>query len=375
MANERDDFERSEEPTQKRKDEARKQGQIARARSLIPTVALMGAVAVLPVMSRNLIETFHRLFCGFFALAGEPRELSLAELLSLACETLLLAGPTVALLLGAVVVAGVIGGLAQSRFLWSSELLQPKISRLNPLTGLQRLVSVESFAEVGKSLLEIFCLGTAGILILRADLPALASLSSLDLADVLMFGLREGLWLLKVGVAIMIVISFLDYLFQLWRLQVQLRMSKQEVKEENRQQEGDPHVKGRLRSLQQKMARQRMMAEVPSADVVITNPTHLAIALRYRSDEMQAPRVIAKGAGYVAQRIREIARSHGVPIMENKPLARMLYQQVDVGQAIPESLYRAVAEVLAYVFRLQRERGWGVRTQGIKTGEVKQLSS
>ena len=153
-------------------------------------------------MSRNLIETFHRLFCGFFALAGEPRELSLAELLSLACETLLLAGPTVALLLGAVVVAGVIGGLAQSRFLWSSELLQPKISRLNPLTGLQRLVSVESFAEVGKSLLEIFCLGTAGILILRADLPALASLSSLDLADVLMFGLREGLWLLKVGVAI-----------------------------------------------------------------------------------------------------------------------------------------------------------------------------
>lgn len=371
MADERDDFERSEEPTQKRKEEARKQGQIARARSLIPTAALVGAVAVLPVMSRNMLETVHRLFYGFFTLAGEPRELSLEELLSLAFEILFLAGPTIALLLGAVVAAGVIGGGAQSRFLWSSELLQPKISRLNPLQGLKRLVSVESFAEVGKSLLEILFLGAAGVFILRADLPTLASLPSLDLTDVVMFGSQEGLRLLKAGVAIMIILTFLDYLFQRWRLQVQLRMSKQEVKEENRQQEGDPHVKGRLRSLQQKMARQRMMVEVPSADVVITNPTHLAVALRYRPEEMQAPRIIAKGAGYVAQRIREIARSHGVPIMENKPLARMLYQQVDIGQVIPESLYRAVAEILAYVFRLQRERGWGAKTQRITSGEIR----
>ena len=371
MADERDDFERSEEPTQKRKDEARKQGQIARARSLIPTAALLGSVAVLPVMSRNLVEMMQRLFHGFFTLAGEPRELSLEELLAFAFETLFVAGPTLAILLSAVVTAGLIGGLAQSRFLWSWELLQPKISRLNPLQGLKRLVSVESFAEVGKSLLEIFCLGGAGILILRADLPVLVSLSSFDLADVLMFGSQEGLWLLKVGVGIMIVLTLFDYLFQQWRLQVQLRMSKQEVKEENRQQEGDPHVKGRLRALRQKMARQRMMAEVPSADVVITNPTHLAIALRYRSEEMQAPRVIAKGAGYVAERIREIARSHGVPIMENKPLARMLYQEVDIGQAIPESLYRAVAEVLAYVFRLQRERGRRANTQTQETGDVR----
>ena len=371
MADERDDFERSEEPTQKRKDEARKQGQIARARSLIPTAALLGAVAVLPVMSRNLIEIVHRLFHGFFELAGEPRELSLEEVFSFALETLLLAGPPFALLLSAVVLAGLIGGAAQSRLLWSWELLQPKISRLNPISGLRRLVSMEAFAEVGKSLLEILCLGAAGICILHADLPVLASLSSFNLADILLFGSQEGLWLLKVGVGIMIIISFLDYLFQHWRLQVQLRMSKQEVKEENRQQEGDPHVKGRLRTLRQKMARQRMMTEVPNADVVITNPTHLAIALRYRPDEMQAPRVIAKGAGYIAQRIRETARSHSVPIMENKPLARMLYQQVDIGQTIPESLYRAVAEVLAYVFRLQRERGRGAEGRGTETRDIR----
>jgi flagellar biosynthetic protein FlhB len=363
MADERDDFERSEEPTPKRKEEARKQGQIARARSLIPSAALLGAVLVLPVVGPRFMETIHRLFHGFFSLAGEPRELSPEELLALAFESTLITLPMLGLLFGAVVVAGVSGGLAQSRFLWSTELLQPKFSRLNPLSGLRRLVSLESFAEVGKSLLEILCLGALGFFFLRADLPALVSLPSFDLTDVLLFSSQEGFWLLKAGVGVMIVLSFFDYLFQSWRLQVQLRMSRQEVKEETREQEGDPHIKGRLRAIRQKMARQRMMAEVPQADVVITNPTHLAIAIRYRSEEMSAPQVVAKGAGYVAQRIREIARSHSVPIMENKPLAQLLYRQVDIGQAIPESLYRAVAEVLAYVFRLRRERGMGARGQ------------
>jgi flagellar biosynthetic protein FlhB len=159
----------------------------------------------------------------------------------------------------------------------------------------------------------------------------------------------------------MVVLAFMEYLFQRWRLQTQLRMSRQEVKEEMREQEGDPHIKGRLRQLRQKMARQRMMAEVPKADVVITNPTHFAVALRYRPEEMTAPRVVAKGAGFVAQRIREIARSNSIPILENKPLARVLYRQVEVGHEIPESLYRTVAEVLAYLMRLRQERRLGAR--------------
>lgn len=360
MADERDNFDRSEEPTPKRQEEARKQGQIARARSLIPTAALSGAVLVLPWLSPRFIEIAHRFFHGFFLLAGEPRELSPEELLALTFESTLIVLPMLGLLFGAVVAAGVGGGLAQSRLLWSMELLHPKFSRLNPFSGLRRLVSLEAFAEVGKSLLEILCLGALGVFLLWADLPALVSLSSFDLMDVLVFSSQEGFWLLKAGVGIMIVLSFLDYLFQSWRMHVQLRMSKQEVKEETREQEGDPYIKNRLRAIRQKMARQRMMAEVPQADVVITNPTHLAIAIRYRSEEMSAPQVVAKGAGYVAQRIREIARSHGVPIMENKPLAQLLYRQVDIGQTIPEALYRAVAEVLAYVFRLRRERGLGV---------------
>jgi flagellar biosynthetic protein FlhB len=240
-------------------------------------------------------------------------------------------------------------------------MLKPDFSRLNPLTGLGRLVNVETIGEVVKSLLEILCLGVLGVILLRADLPALISLSSFDFGELLLFSSREGLSILKAGIGVMVVLTLLDYLFQHWRLQVKLRMSRQEVKEEHREQEGDPHIKGRLRALRQKMSRQRMMAEVPQADVVITNPTHLAIALRYRPEEMAAPRVVAKGAGFVAQRIREIARSHSIPVMENKPLARLLYKQVEIGGEIPESLYRAVAEVLAYILRLRRERGSGAR--------------
>jgi flagellar biosynthetic protein FlhB len=361
MADERDDFERSEEATPKRKEEARKKGQVARSRALIPTAVLLSAVLVLPMTGVSVIEAANRLFHGFFSLAGEPRELSPEDVFALSLETSRLVLPALALLFSVVMASSVGSGLLQTQFLWNLELLQPDFSRLNPLTGFRRLFSLESLSGVGKALLEILSLGALGFFFLRADLPALASLSSFDVDAILWFGGHEGLWLLKAGAGVMAVLAFADFLFQRWRLHMQLRMSRQEIKEEMREQDGDPHVKSRLRSLRQKMARQRMMAEVPKADVVITNPTHLAVALRYRPENMTAPRVVAKGAGFVAQRIREIARSNSIPILENKPLAQMLYRQVEVGQEIPESLYRAVAEVLAYIFRLRQERQLGAR--------------
>ncbi len=368
MADERDNFERSEEATPKRKEEARKKGQVARSRAVIPTAVLLSAVLVLPMTGVSVIEATNRLFHGFFSLAGEPRELSPEDLFALSLETSRLVAPALALLFSVVMASSVGSGLLQTQFLWNLELLQPDFSRLNHLTGLRRLFSLESLSSVGKALLEILSLGALGFFFLRADLPALASLSSFDVDAILWFGGHEGLWLLKAGAGVMAVLAFVDFMFQRWRLHMQLRMSRQEIKEEMREQDGDPHVKSRLRSLRQKMARQRIMAEVPKADVVITNPTHLAVALRYRPENMTAPRVVAKGAGFVAQRIREIARSNSIPILENKPLAQMLYQQVEVGQEIPESLYRAVAEVLAYIFRLRQERHWGARGQGLGGG-------
>jgi len=362
MAEARDGFERSEEATPKRQEEARKRGQVARARVLLPTAALLGAVLVLPFVGTQLTRDLMRLFQGYFALAGESRELSSEELFSLTLESGWVLLPALAMLFSGVVVMEVSGGLLQTGFLWSLELLQPDFSRLNPVNGLRRLASLEAFAEVGKAILEIGCLGTLAVFFFWMNLPSLTALSSLGVEDLFLFGGREGLWLLKTGVSVMAVLALLDYLFQRWRTQVQLRMSRQEVKEEMKEQEGDPLLKGRLRTLRQKMARQRMMAEVPKADVIITNPTRLAVALRYRPDEMAAPRVIAKGAGFIAQRIREIARENSIPLMENKPLARLLFHQVEVEREIPESLYRVVAEVLAYVFRLRQERGLGARS-------------
>jgi flagellar biosynthetic protein FlhB len=267
-------------------------------------------------------------------------------------------------LFGGVVLTGVSGGLLQTGVLWTSETLRPDFSRLNPLAGLRRLLRLEVLAELGKALLEGVCLSTLAFFFFRADIPLLTSLSTLEVGDLLFYGSREGVWLLKAGVAVMAALALLDYFFQRWRLQVQLRMSRQEVKEELREQEGAPLLKSRFKNLRQKMARQRMMAEVPRADVVLTNPTELAVALRYSANEMMAPRVVAKGAGFIARRIREIARQHSIPLMENKPLARLLYRQVEVGQEIPENLYRAVAEVLAYVLRLRQNRDQGLGARG-----------
>lgn len=364
MADERNDFERSEEATPKRQEEARKRGQVARSRALVPAAALLGAVLVLPFASTELMVRTARLFTGFLSLAGESRELSVEELYALSLESGRLLLPVMMVLFGGVVLTGVSGGLLQTGVLWTSETLRPDFSRLNPLAGLRRLLRLEVLAELGKALLEGVCLSTLAFFFFRADIPLLTSLSTLEVGDLLFYGSREGVWLLKAGVAVMAALALLDYFFQRWRLQVQLRMSRQEVKEELREQEGAPLLKSRFKNLRQKMARQRMMAEVPRADVVLTNPTELAVALRYSANEMMAPRVVAKGAGFIARRIREIARQHSIPLMENKPLARLLYRQVEVGQEIPENLYRAVAEVLAYVLRLRQNRDQGLGARG-----------
>lgn len=357
MADARDNLEKTEEPTPKRQEEARSKGQVARSRVLIPTATLLGAAVGLSLAGKELLTRLGRLFTAFLALVGERKELSLEELFALAVQSGWLFLPVLAPLFAGILLAGAGSGFLQTGGLWTTKPLRPDLTRLNPLAGLRRLLGLEAVTELGKALLEILCLGALGFFFFRAHLPALAALTTLEVGDILLYGSREGVWLLKAGVMIMAILAGMDYLVQRWRTQTQLRMSRQEVKEEMREQEGDPLLKGRLKSLRQRLARQRMMAEVPKADVVITNPTELAVALRYSLNQMKAPLVVAKGAGFVAHRIRAIARENSIPLMENKPLARLLYREVEVGQEIPETLYRAVAEVLAYVFRLRRREG------------------
>ena len=350
----RDNLERTEEATPKRREEARKKGQFAKSRTLIPAATLIALAITLRFGGQELMIRMGRCLIGFFAAAGTSRSLAAEDLIELSGDAGLLFAPILLPFFGAVVLAGLGTGFLQTGFVMAAEPLRFELSRINPINGFRRLFSFEAAGELVKSFIFIAGIGVLGGAYLYADLPALASMTKLRTEDIVIFASREGAVLISWVAAAMGALAGLDYLYQRWRTEAQLRMSRQEIKEEMREQEGDPQLKGRLKSLRQKMSRRRMTAEVAKADVVITNPTELAVALRYRADEMSAPRVLGKGAGYIAKKIREIAREKEIPIVENKPLARLLYRQVDVGQQIPENVYRAVAEVLAYVYKLRR---------------------
>jgi len=348
-----DTLEKNQEATPKRREEAHGKGQFARSRYLIPAVTLGAIVASLRFAGEELTIGLQRCFVGFFAAAGTSQPLAAADVAELAGKAAWLLLPTLAPVLAGVMLVGVGGGFLQSGMVLAAEPLRVDFSRINPLQGFGRLFSVDTLSDSIKSMAIIAGVGSLGGLALKADLPELAALVGLSVPDIFAYASRESAKLASWIVGATLVIAGLDYLFQRWRTSVQLRMSQQQVKEEMRDQEGDPQLKGRLKGLRQKLLGKRMTADVAKADVIITNPTHLAVALSYRVGEMAAPRVLGKGAGFIAEKIREIARAKGIPIVENKPLARLLYSQVEVGRDIPEALYRAVAEILAYVYGLR----------------------
>jgi flagellar biosynthesis protein FlhB len=351
---EQDNFERTEEASPKRREEARNKGQIATSRTLVPAAVLLAAALVLRFIGEEFVMRVGRLFVGFFSLAGARQEMAGEKLFALSLESGVIMAPVIAPLFLGVALAGVGSGLLQSGFLWTAKPLKPDFGRINPLSGFRRLFSIDGAAGMAKALLALIAFGAFGFHFLYGGLPELSALPGLGVEEILVYLGREGTHLISGGVAIMAALTAADYGYQRWHRESKLRMSRQELKEESREQEGDPLTKSRIRGMRQKLSRRRMMADVPKADVIITNPDHLAVALRYRIGEMAAPQVVAKGAGFVAAKIKEIAADNGIPIVENKPLAQMLFKLVEVGQEIHASLYRAVAEVLAYVYRLRR---------------------
>jgi flagellar biosynthetic protein FlhB len=244
----------------------------------------------------------------------------------------------------------------QVGFFITAKPLELKLDRLNPLSGLKRIVSLRSLVELCKGLLKAFLFMALLYYALRKDLKRLVAVIALPLdegtAEVI-----EAVWYLGLRFALLLLtIALFDYLYQRWEFERSIKMSKQEIKDEYKQMEGDPQIKRRIRQKQRELARGRMMQDVPKADVVITNPTTLAVALRYDRQTMEAPQVVAKGKGVIARNIREVAVESDVPIVENKVLARALYSQVEIGEEVPEDLYRAVAEVLAFVYRIRTGR-------------------
>jgi flagellar biosynthetic protein FlhB len=351
MAEDRDN--KTEPATEKRKADARKDGNIAVSRDVTTAALLFAGIGLLALLAGPGVHQLTDITRVGLTRSFDHvvhASLTIEQIHSLVIEV----GFTSVLLLlpflGGLALVGAGATLAQTGLLWKSSL-PFDIGRLNPIKGFGRIVSLRSVAEMIKSSLKIVIIGGIGAIVLGQDLPRLPELVDYDV-----WGLLTVMgWLTLKTAAVIVgaisVVAGADFLYQRYEWERSLRMSIQEVKEEHRDAEGDPMIKSRVRSVQREMMRKRMMAAVPKADVVITNPTHLAVALKYDTARMSAPIVVAKGAGHLAERIRTVARQHGVVVVENKFVARTLYQLVDIGKEIPADLYRAVAEILAFVFR------------------------
>lgn len=344
--------ERTEPATPRKREEARKKGQVSRSPEVNFALILLASILGLYFMSEYIFERTCRSLIHYLQNplgVDLSRSGTLALMLRLSWETLGIFLPFSCL----IVVAGLTANLLQVGFMMTGEPLVPKWDRINPISGLSRVFSWRSLAELFKSLAKIAAIGVVCYITLKAQLPRFFDASHASTAGILLiFG--EVLYILALRcLLVVLVIAILDFAFQRWQYERSLRMSVQELKEEMKEMYGDPMIRARVRQIQREMAQRRMMAKVPEAEVVVTNPTHYAVALTYDRNVMGAPTVVAKGKNLIAQRIRQIAEECGIPIVEDPELARALYQSVEIGMHIPEVLYQAVARVLAYVYRLR----------------------
>jgi len=349
--------EKSEQATPKRKEDARKKGQVARSAEL-SSVAIM-AVGLLALwgLGGYMYNHLRLLMVGVFT-EGMTIDLDPLTIRPHLHSWLSQYAATVAPMAILLVVGAVAVNVAQVGILVSGEALTPKGDRISPLSGIKRIISKKGLVELVKGLFKVGIVAYVAYLTISSEFEQILSFVDMEVGQI--FGISGGL-ILTLGfrvVLLLLLLAILDYAFQRWDYEKNLRMTKQEVKEELKQQEGDPMIRSRVRALQREMSQRRMMDDVGQADVVVTNPTHIAVALKYDPTGMDAPLVLAKGQRLVAEKIKELARQAGVPLVENKPLARALFKAVQIGQEIPEELFRATAEVLAFVFGLKgRRRG------------------
>ncbi len=343
--------EKTEKATPRKREESRKKGQVARSVDVNSAAMLLAGTLTLFFLSAGLLNSLLRIFQSSFGHV-DPTAVTQNAVVPLLIRTVLqmltLLGP----LLIVLVIVGLLANVGQFGFLVTFEPLVPKPEKLNPLSGLKNLVSVKSLGELVKGVLKLAIVGLVSYLTLRGRMQQVLESADYGAGAILLLMSKSAFALAISGGLAIAALGVADFFFQRWQFERSLRMTKEEVREEHKQTEGDPQVKARIRSLQREVARKRMMSKVPEADVVITNPVHLAVALKYDPDEMSAPVVIAKGARKLAERIKEIAQEHSIPIVEDKPLARLLYRSAEVGEEIPIDAYRAVAEILGYIYRL-----------------------
>jgi len=352
MAEERDDTEHSEDPTPRRLEEAIKRGDVVKSMEVSTWFTIGGGTLMLMVFAAPMAASLTATFRGLLAHSDDiPVDGPALDLLvkSLAAHVVAALGIPILVL----ALAALLGNVIQHRILFSVEPILPKLSRISPAAGLRRLFSIQALANFAKGLAKLTLFGAVIGALLWPQRHRIGGLIAADPALILPFTRALAIRMLGTVVAILAVVAAADYLFQYRQWYERQKMSLREMKEEFRQSEGNPAVKGKMRQLRTARARRRMMAAVPKASVVITNPTHFAVALQYERG-MNAPVCVAKGADLIARKIREVAEAHGIPVVENPPLARALHGTVEIDQEIPQEHYRAVAEIVGYVMRLRR---------------------
>ena len=342
--------ERTEQATSRKREQARQEGNFATSREVSTLFMVAAGTVVLYFSSMWMYSGMAQVMRKYFhVMKGELTVVAVDGIFrDLSWSFLMIIAP--ALVIPAF---GALSYVLQNGLNFTAKPLSPDFNKINPLSGIKKLFTVNSLAELVKSILKVSVLTYVVYGCVKQEWQNMPLLIEMDAAASTMYVAGVTFKIMIRTVWVIAAIAVIDYAFQRWNFEKGLRMSKEEIKEEMKETEGDPIVKARIRSMQRDMARKRMMQDVPKADVVLTNPTHLAVAIKYDRSKANAPIVVAKGAGLIAEKIREIARKHNVPVLENKPLARSLYKGVKIGTEIPSSLYKAVAEVLAYVYRLK----------------------
>lgn len=356
MAEENDNSqEKTEEPTPRRLEKAREEGETARSKELATMAVLMGGAAALLIFGSSLGAAMEGIMANAFVLEREQifdtHQMGLTLLASAGSAAVALTPVMIILLIAAIIGPIGIGGL-----LFSGKAIAPKLNRMDPIKGLKRMFSMRSLVELAKAILKVGLVGAVALLILNLRTEDLLSIAQEPVKPAMEHALWTLAWSFFFLACATILIAIIDVPFQIYDHNKKLKMTMQEVKDEYKDTEGKPEVKGKIRQLQREMAQRRMMQDVPGADVVITNPTHYAVALKYDQGSMNAPVVVAKGADEVAFRIMAVARENKVDVMRAPPLTRAVYHNTEIGQEIPDGLYMAVAQVLAYIFQLRQFR-------------------
>ncbi|NLD99278.1 MAG: flagellar biosynthesis protein FlhB [Fibrobacter sp.] len=344
--------EKTEAPSDKRRQDAREKGTVAKSTEINSVIVLFTSLFLIKLFGPWMMKELTASIIDFISLCS-IKTIDIAVISKLTIKALVVIAKCCLPVAGGIMIMGVVANVIQVGFLFTWQPITPKFEKINPISGFSRMFSLRSLVETVKSIVKVLIIGTVAYVTLKGEFDKMTILADSSVPFIWAFTLGVAYKVILRIALVLAIIAILDYAYQRYEHEKQLKMSHQELKEERKQLDGDPQVKSRIRSLQREMARRRMMENVPKATVVVTNPTHLAIALRYEPAENDAPVVVAKGKLQIAQRIKQIALDNHVPVIEDKPLARAMFDKVEVGFPIPVEFFTAIAEIIAYVYKLK----------------------